>query len=422
MEAQQIVVNIKGMVNLRLEQLNEFQDDIKVLTEERYASFKEEVLADGFDFSPHVWQDSNERFWLLDGHQRKTLLTRMKAEGYHIPTIPCVEVQAESLEHARRMVLAGTSQYGTFQPKKLTAFIKLAGLSGEQVLKRFYIPEVQLKKLVPVTGHMRELEGDDENTEPPAVAITKPGDVWIMGQHRLLCGDATKLDDFQKLMDRDRADAVWTDPPYNVDYEGKTQDRLKIDNDKMGNEDFRAFLKKAFTNMAQFTKAGGAAYVAHADTEGVNFRTAFTESGFLLKQCLVWVKNAFVMGRQDYHWRHEPILYGWKEGAAHEWFGDRSQSTVLEFNRPQRNGEHPTMKPVELVEYCLENSCPRGGIVLDPFAGAGSTLVACELGGRRARLLEIAPGYCDVIVARWEKLTGQKAVLAPSPVVAAHTQ
>lgn len=188
MEAQQIVVNIKGMVNLRLEQLNEFQDDIKVLTDERYASFKEEVLADGFDFSPHVWQDSNERFWLLDGHQRKTLLTRMKKEGFHIPTIPCVEVQAESLEHARRMVLAGTSQYGTFQPKKLTAFMKLTGLNGEQMLKRFHIPEVQLKKLVPVAGHLRTI-GTEVVTEFPDLAA---GEKTSLAQMNFTMTDAQR--------------------------------------------------------------------------------------------------------------------------------------------------------------------------------------------------------------------------------------
>jgi DNA modification methylase len=219
------------------------------------------------------------------------------------------------------------------------------------------------------------------------------------------------LDDVQKLMGEEKADMVWTDPPYNVAYEGKTKDALKIQNDEMSAESFYQFIYDAYSNMLMFTKPGGAIYVAHADSEGMNFRKALVDSGWLLKQCLIWVKQALVMGRQDYHWKHEPILYGWAPGASHNWYSDRKQTTVLEFDRPSRNAEHPTMMPIELIEYCLTNSCAAKGLVLDLFGGSGSTLIACEKTGRKAALVELDPRYCDVIVARWEKYTGKKASL-----------
>lgn len=251
----------------------------------------------------------------------------------------------------------------------------------------------------------------DEDDAPPVrtETISKLGDLWQLGRHKLLCGDATIADQVAKLMGEERADLVWTDPPYNVAYEGKTKEALTIQNDKMGDVDFYQFLYDAYLTMFMFTRPGGGIYVAHADLEGANFRKAMEDAGWLLKQCLVWVKQTLVMGGKDYHWKHEPILYGWAPGAAHTWLGDRKQTSVLEFNKPARNGEHPTMKPVELIEYCLSNSVVPGGLVLDLFGGSGSTLIACEKIGRNARLVELDPKYCDVIVARWEKYTGQKA-------------
>jgi site-specific DNA-methyltransferase (adenine-specific) len=252
---------------------------------------------------------------------------------------------------------------------------------------------------------------EDEVGEPPAEPVSKPGDIYELGRHRLMCGDATNVQHVEALMDGKRADIVWTDPPYNVAYEGKTKDALTIENDEMGDADFYKFLYDAYTSMIMFTRAGGAIYVAHADSEGANFRKALVDAGWLLKQCLVWVKQTLVMGRQDYHWKHEPILYGWAPGAAHSWYTDRKQTTVLEFNKPNRNAEHPTMKPVELVEYCLGNSSKAGDIVLDVFGGSGTTMIASEKLGRSAHLLELDPRYCDVIVNRWERYTGKKANL-----------
>jgi DNA modification methylase len=252
---------------------------------------------------------------------------------------------------------------------------------------------------------------EDDCPDVRTDTISKPGDIWKLGEHLVICGDSTVQNDIQKLMGETKADMVWTDPPYNVAYKGKTKDSLTIENDEMGDEQFYKFLYDAYLNMILHTKEGGAIYVAHADSEGANFRKAMKDAGWLLKQCLIWVKQTLVMGRQDYHWKHEPILYGWAPGASHNWFTDRKQTTVLEFDKPARNAEHPTMKPVELVEYCIGNSCPPGGIVLDLFGGSGTTLIAAEKLGLKARLCELDPKYVDVIVARWQKFTGKTAEL-----------
>ncbi|MGE3682420.1 MAG: site-specific DNA-methyltransferase [Bdellovibrionales bacterium] len=254
------------------------------------------------------------------------------------------------------------------------------------------------------------MSGDeDEAPKLPVVPKTKLGDVYILGRHRLLCGDATNAKHVQALMKGETADMVFTDPPYNVDYEGKTEDALKIKNDKMGNSEFRDFLLKVFKNYISVSKPGSAIYVCHADSNGLAFRSTLVEAGWLLKQCLVWVKQQFVMGRQDYHWQHEPILYGWMPGASHHWFGNRKQSTVWQFDRPMRSLEHPTMKPVEMIQHALLNSSKKDDLVLDFFGGSGSTLIACEKTKRRCFTMELDPKYCDVVVTRWEKYTGEKA-------------
>jgi len=253
------------------------------------------------------------------------------------------------------------------------------------------------------------LTDPDDVPDTPEQPVTKPGDLWIMGRHRLLCGDSTRPEDVERLVDGQKMAMVFTDPPYNVDYVGGTKDALRIRNDSMSEEDFSRFLLAAHEAMLSHTEPGGAIYVCHADTAGHTFRHSLVEAGWLLKQCLIWVKQNFVLGRQDYHWQHEPILYGWAPGAAHRWFGDRKQSTVWPVDRPRRSEEHPTMKPVELVERALLNSSAPGARVLDPFGGSGTTLIACEKFGRSAYLMELDPHYCDVIIQRWQEFTGETA-------------
>ena len=247
----------------------------------------------------------------------------------------------------------------------------------------------------------------DEDAEP----IAKLGDIWQLGRHRLMCGDSTSIEDVEKLMAGQLADMLLTDPPYNVAYEGKTKDRLTIQNDSMDNDSFRQFLRDAFSSADAVMKQGAVFYIWHADSEGYNFRGACFDIGWKVRQCLIWNKNSMVMGRQDYQWKHEPCLYGWKEGASHLWASDRKQTTVIDYQRPTKADIHPTMKPVGLFDYQIKNNTKGGDIVLDLFNGSGTTIMACEQNGRVARCMELDPRYVDACVKRWESFTGEKAVL-----------
>lgn len=251
-----------------------------------------------------------------------------------------------------------------------------------------------------------ELEAVEDDYDIPDEIQTDIvlGDLFEIGEHRLLCGDSTQTDAFEKLIQGELADMVVTDPPYNVAYEGKTKDALTIENDSMSNDDFYQFLYDFYTALSTAVKKGGAIYVWHASSEIINFAKAMVDAGWLLKQQLIWVKNSMVMGRQDYQWKHEPCLYGWLDGGSHKWYSDRKQTTVINFDKPQRNGEHPTMKPVELFGYLITNSSKAGDIVIDAFGGSGTTMVACEQLNRKARVIEFDPKYCQVIVDRMIKL------------------
>lgn len=258
-----------------------------------------------------------------------------------------------------------------------------------------------------------DFDEDKDDVEPR----TNKGDIWVLGEHRLMCGDSTKASMIQELLSGEKVDLYITDPPYNVAYEGGTKDALTILNDEMDDDSFRDFLVNAFMAVDSVLKEGASFYIWHADSEGYNFRYAVKHCGWLMKQCLIWKKNAMVLGRQDYQWKHEPCLYGWKAGASHNWYSDRKQTTVLEFNKPNRNAEHPTMKPIELFAYQIQNSSRKGDIVLDSFGGSGTSIIACEQLNRKCYMMELDPHYCDVIVARWEKLTGktaQKSVKKPT--------
>jgi len=261
------------------------------------------------------------------------------------------------------------------------------------------------------------LTDEDAVPDVPDEPITKLGDIYLLGKHRLMCGDSCSVNDMEKLCDGQLVDMWLTDPPYNVAVQGgnhanpERKNGLKILNDKMPDEEFRQFLRDAYVTADLVLKPGAVFYIWHADSEGYNFRGAAKDAGWAVRQCLIWKKSSIVMGRQDYHWKHEPCLYGWKEGAGHLWATDRKQTTILEFDRPSRNGEHPTMKPVALFEYQMLNNTKGGDIVLDSFGGSGTTMLAAEKHGRYARLMELDPKYCDVIVKRWEDFTGKKAML-----------
>jgi len=255
------------------------------------------------------------------------------------------------------------------------------------------------------------LTDEDAVPEVPIEPTTKLGDIYQLGNHRLMCGDSTSFTDMESLCDGQLVDMWLTDPPYNVAYEGATKDKLTIMNDSMGDEEFRQFLRDAFVAADTVMKPGAVFYIWHADSEGFNFRGACRDANWKVRQTLIWKKSTMVMGRQDYHWKHEPCLYGWKEGAGHLWATDRKQTTILEFDKPSRNGEHPTMKPVALFEYQMLNNTKGSDIILDSFGGSGTTLLAAEKHGRKANVMELDPKYCDVIIKRWEDFTGKKAVL-----------
>jgi len=256
-----------------------------------------------------------------------------------------------------------------------------------------------------------EAEGEDDAPEPPETPVSVLGDIWLLGDHRVMCGNSTSIDEVEKLCDGQMVDMWLTDPPYNVAYEGGTKDKLKIVNDEMDDDAFRQFLVDAYTAADAVMKSGAAFYIWHSDIEGYNFRGAAKDTGWVVRQSLIWNKNQHVMGRQDYHWKHEPCLYGWKEGAGHLWAADRKQVTVINLDRPRRSAEHPTMKPVELFEYLMLNNTKGQDTVLDTFAGSGTTAIAAEKNGRISRLMELDPKYVDVIVKRWEQFTGKVATL-----------
>lgn len=254
----------------------------------------------------------------------------------------------------------------------------------------------------------------DEDAVPdlPEEPTTKLGDLWILGEHRLLCGDSTSIDDVDKLMDGQLADMLLTDPPYNVAYEGGSKIRDKIKNDKMEDNEFRQFLRDAFLSADMYMKRGAVFYIWHADLEAYNFRGAVNDVEWQVRQSLIWNKDNSAFGRSDYHWKHEPCLYGWKSGSSHLWASDRKQVTVLDFARPSNSKLHPTMKPVDLLAYQLTNNTKGSDLVLDLFLGSGSTLIAAEKTNRKCYGMELDPKYCDVIIQRWEEFTGNKAELS----------
>lgn len=382
--------------------------------DEEYEKLKRSIEEFGY-VEPLVWNRRTGN--LVGGHQRFKILVNEK--GYTEVDVSEVDLD-ETREKALNIALNKIS--GDWEATKLAELLQelqasdeidleLTGFSEEEFDELLEQLDIELEQDVEyeeVEDDEFDVESELENIEEP---VTQCGDIWILGNHRLLCGDSTNLEEVQRLMDGKRAAMVFTDPPYNVDYTGKTKDALKIQNDHMDNETFYKFLHDAFSVMYEVTEEGGPIYICHADSEGLNFRKAMIDSGWLLKQCIIWVKNSIVLGRQDYHWQHEPILYGWKPGAAHKWAGDRKQSTVWEFDKPQRNAEHPTMKPIPIPAKAIQNSSYKGEIVFDPFGGSGSTLIAAEKTGRVCYTVELDPKYCDVIVKRYEELTGNKAKL-----------
>lgn len=347
----------------------------------------------------------NKDMTVIGGHQRLKVLKEL---GF--TELECIIVDLDKTKE-KALNIALNKIQGDWDEEKLEALLQELKLDDfDTNLTGFDFDEVD-EILKDVTGSKEDNFDIDSAYEEIEEPITKPGDIWILGKHRLMCGDSTQKNDIMRLINNQEADMILTDPPYNVDYVGKTAEALKIKNDNMSDNQFYEFLKKVFENMYGVTKEGASIYVFHADTEGLNFRKAFKDAGYKLAECLIWKKDCFVMGRQDYQWQHEPILYGWKEGAAHYFINDRTQSTILEFDRQKQSTLHPTMKPIDLIAKLIKNSSKENDIILDLFGGSGSTIIAAEQLNRNCYTMELDPKYCDVIVKRWETLTNKEAIL-----------
>ena len=337
----------------------------------------------------------NKNHIIIEGHTRWEACKKLGME-----TIPCIveEDLTEEQEKALRIADNKVAEIAEWDEEKLKAemeWLKDAGFD----LSLLAFHDDELDELINGDAVTPGQTEPDAAPEPPEIPESKSGEIYVLGAHRLLCGDSTKTEDVKKLVGEDSIDLWLTDPPYNVAYEGSNG--LTIQNDSMEDTKFREFLRAAFGAAEKVMRPGAAFYIFHADSEGYNFRGACHDIGLRVRQCLVWKKNSLVLGRQDYQWIHEPCLYGWKEGEGHDWYADRSQTTVMEFNKPKKNDVHPTMKPVEMLIYLLKNSSQRGNLVLDTFGGSGSTLIACEQSGRVCRTMELDPKYCDVIRKRW---------------------
>lgn len=347
----------------------------------------------------------NKDMTVIGGHQRLKVLKEL---GF--TELECIIVDLDKTKE-KALNIALNKIQGDWDEEKLEALLQELKLDDfDTNLTGFDFDEID-EILKDVTGSKEDNFDIDSAYEEIEEPITKQGDIWILGKHRLMCGDSTQKNDIMRLINNQDADMILTDPPYNVDYVGKTAEALKIKNDNMSDNQFYEFLKKVFENMYSVTKEGASIYVFHADTEGLNFRKAFKDAGYKLAECLIWKKDCFVMGRQDYQWQHEPILYGWKEGAAHYFINDRTQSTILEFDRQKQSTLHPTMKPIDLIAKLIKNSSKENDIILDLFGGSGSTIIAAEQLNRNCYTMELDPKYCDVIVKRWETLTNKEAIL-----------
>lgn len=387
---------------LKIEQLipadNNPRKDLKPGDPE-YDKLKRSIEQFGY-VEPLIWNKTTGR--IVGGHQRLKVLLDMS-----IAEVECVVVEMDA-EKEKALNVALNKISGDWDKDKLALLIAdLQGADFDVSLTGFDPSEIDDLFKDSLKDGIKD-DDFDVDAELQKPAVTKPGDVWLLGRHRLVCGDSTKADTFIALMDGKLANLVVTDPPYNVNYEGTAG---KIKNDNMGNEAFYDFLLAAFTNTEATMAQDASIYVFHADTEGLNFRKAFSDAGFQLSGCCIWKKPSLVLGRSPYQWQHEPVLFGWKKKGKHNWYADRKQTTIWEFEKPKKNADHPTMKPVALLAYPIMNSSLTNCIVLDPFGGSGSTLIACEQSDRICFTIELDEKYCDVIVKRYiEQVGGADAV------------
>ena len=337
-------------------------------------------------------------FGVIAGHGR---ILAAKEEG--IAEVPCVFADHLTEAQKKAYIIADNRMAMDAGWDEELLRVEIEALQAEAFdLSLTGFDDKELSDLFKDDADVQEDDFDvDAELEKPT--FSKTGDVWTLGRHRLVCGDSTKADTFEVLMNGRKANLVVTDPPYNVNYEGAAG---KIKNDNLADEKFYQFLFDAFSNIEKVMADDASIYVFHADTEGLNFRKAFSDAGFYLSGCCIWKKPSLVLGRSPYQWQHEPCLYGWKKSGKHQWYSDRKQTTIWEFEKTKKNTDHPTMKPIPLLAYPIQNSSMSNTLVLDPFGGSGSTLIACEQTDRECYTIELDEKYCDVIVKRYIEQTG----------------
>lgn len=340
---------------------------------------------------------------ILAGHGRLAAALKLG-----LKKVPCVKENHLTETQKRAYIIADNKlSLNAGWDNELLA-VELSELEGADFnLDLLGFDEAELSSIFDADKDVNDDDFDvEKELEEPC--FSKTGDIWTLGRHRVICGDATKLETYKTLLENTKVNLVVTDPPYNVNYEGSAG---KIKNDNMEDDKFYQFLFNSFVNMEQAMADDASIYVFHADTEGLNFRKAFQDAGFYLSGCCIWKKPSLVLGRSPYQWQHEPCLYGWKKKGKHKWYAGRKETSVWEFEKPKKNADHPTMKPIALLAYPIKNSSMTNSLVLDPFAGSGSTLIACEQTGRICYAIELDEKYCDVIVKRYiEQIGNDKSV------------
>ena len=359
-----------------------------------YEKLKRSIEQFGY-VEPVIWNKTTGR--VVGGHQRLKVLMDMG-----MTEVDCVVVEMdEDKEKALNIALNKIS--GDWDKDKLALLIAdLQGADFDVTLTGFEPAEIDDLFKDTLKDGVKD-DDFDVGAELAQPTMSKPGDIWTLGRHRLICGDSTKAETYDLLMGSTKANLVITDPPYNVNYEGSAG---KIKNDNMADDAFYNFLLDAYTQMHSAMADDASIYVFHADTEGLNFRRAFADAGFYLSGCCIWKKQSLVLGRSPYQWQHEPCLYGWKKNGKHQWYTGRKETTIWEFDKPKKNGDHPTMKPIPLLAYPIMNSSMSNSVVLDPFGGSGSTLIACEQTDRICYTVELDEKFCDVIVKRYIEQVG----------------
>ena len=388
------------LIKKKVSELIPYINNSRTHSEEQITQLVSSIKEFGFT-NPILLAPDNS---IIAGHGRLQAVKRLGHEE-----VPCIVVEGLTKTQIKALIIADNqlALNAGWDLEKLS--VEIEGLKDEDFnidilgFNDDFIKDLLFKE-------NQGLTDEDDVPETSEQSITKLGDIWKLGNHKLICGDSTLLNNYEKLFNDRKADLLMTDPPYNVDYEGKTKEKLKIKNDSKEDKEFLQFLIDSFNNCSINLKLGCSFYIFHSDWFGLEFRQSIKNSDLELKQNLIWQKNSMVMGRQDYQWQHEPCLYGWKKGATHYWYSDRKQTTIIKFDRPTKSKLHPTMKPVGLVEYLIKNSSKQEDIVLDPFLGSGTTLIACEKLQRFCYGIELDPKYCDVIIKRWQQYTGKEAI------------